>query len=244
MSTDIPTDNIQGSTDGAKVIDEENRVDKRLKDRILDARERVAESENEIFIGAPLDKGVNLTSQQLVQLWATAVRQFLRTIEPLLQSDEIEKSQYYYREIPILKDELYPPDGKTKVTVGDDVTTEGIEWSLFYNDNVDTLNLIKDPSFEPPDPKTVEIRGLKDVIETEVISCEWSVVMNPSMHFSKPTKVAHPSVRRPLSKPTLEFAVRKADQFLQDAGVGLEIGAENKEAESDYSDIVDVDSLE
>lgn len=244
MSTDR-----QDSTEGAKVIDEENRVDKRLKDRILDARERVAEREDACFVEAPLND-MDHSPSDLVQVWSTSVRQYLRTIEPLLRSDEISKSHHYYREIPILQDKLYPPDGKTVVVTeypGDKdpkVDSEEIIWSLFYDDETNARDLVTDPQFEPPEPEPIELTGLKSIIETERIAYEWSILMNPSTHFSKPKRIARPKINRPLSKRTLENAVRKADRFLQQAGIGLEIGDPTREADADYSDIVDVDSLE
>lgn len=249
MSSDIPTDDTQESTEGAKVIDEENRVDKRLKDRILDARERVAEREDACFVEAPLRGDVDYSPSDLVQIWSTSVRQYLRTIEPLLRSNEISKSHHYYREVPILQDKLYPPDGETVVAIKQagsepETDTEHIRWSMFYDDDTHARDMVGDPSFEPPEPEPIELTGLKSIIETEVISHEWAVVMNPSSHFSEGKKIAYPKVSRPLSKRTLENAVRKADRFLQQAGIGLEIGDPTKEADADYSDIVDVDSLE
>ena len=244
----MSSENNQNDT--AQVLDEENRIDKRLKDRILDARERVAEREDEIFVGAPLDGEVDLAHDQLVSLWSTTVRQFLRTIEPLLRSDEIDISHHYYRELPILKDTLHPPDGPTElVTDGEPQDDPAfIQWSLFYSDDISKREIIEssDPfsrEFEPPEPKTVELQGLKSVIEQEKISVSWEVPLNPGLTPANRTHVAYPRYNDPLSKPTLEYAVRKADEFLHNAGIGLEIGDPTKEADADYSDIENIDTL-
>jgi hypothetical protein len=244
----MSSDNSQNDT--AQVLDEDNRTDKRLKDRILDARERVAEREDEIFVGARLDVDVNLDHDQLVTLWSTTVRQFLRTIEPLLRSDEIDISDHYYRELPIAEETLYPPDGPTKIVTDGEPQDDPafIQWSLFYNDDISRREIIGSSDlfsreFEPPEPKPVELSGLKSVIEQETISVGWEVPLNPGPVPANKTHVAYPDYNHPLSKATLEYAVRKADEFLHNAGIGLEIGDPTKEATGDYSDIADIDTL-
>lgn len=247
MSTDIPTDDTQEPTEGAQVIDEENRIDKRLKDRILDARERVTEREDHAFVGAPLDDDVALTHSQRTQIWATSVKQYLRVIEPLLRSDEISNSGYYYTELPIVQRTIYPPDGPTTIIRGSGTETDTIEiaWSMLYDDDIDTMKqIMNNPlfgrGFESPEPKTFELSGLKDVIEKDGISVSWRV---PLSKQDIDPDIAQPVYETPLKKEWLEFAVRKADQFLQQAGIGLEIGDPSQEADADYTDIVDVDGF-
>ena len=134
--------NVENTDDGAQVLDEEDRISNRLKDRILDARDRVAEREDAAFVEAPLDDEIEISSQQATQIWATTVRQYLRVIEPLLRSDEIKDSDYYYQELPLIEDTVTPPDGPTPIVHGGDVYQKRIMWSKFYSDAYDTTHEI------------------------------------------------------------------------------------------------------
>jgi len=152
--------------EGAQVIDEENRIDKRLKDRILDARDRVAENEDAVFVKSALDDDVQRTREQLVAIWGTSVRQYLKTIEPLLRSDEISRADYFYSELSIIDKWIYPPDGETTVFEGQNASTVEINWSPFYDEHTENFATIRDSNlfgrgFEPPEPKKVELSGLK-----------------------------------------------------------------------------------
>jgi len=235
--------------DGAQVIDDENRIDKRLKDRILDARDRVAENEDAVFVKSALDDDVQRTRGQLVAVWGTSVRQYLKTIEPLLRSDEISRAGYYYTDLEIIDKWVYPPDGETVVIEGQDTYTAHINWSPFYDEHTESFPIIRDSNlfgrgFEPPEPKKVELHGLKSIIETKAIVKSWRVPLQPRTHFSETSPVAKPEYKEPLSKQTLEYAVRKADEFLHQAGIGLEVGDPKSEADADYSDIENIDSLD
>jgi hypothetical protein len=235
--------------EGAQVIDEQNRIDNRLKDRILDARDRVAQNEDEVFIKTALDDDITRSQAELVQIWGTSVRQYLKTIEPLLRSDELTRAGYFYRDLPIIDKTVIPRDGATVIVEGNEKYKREINWSRFFTSDIDNREIIRDtpllaPGFKPPEARQVELSGLKDVIETTRISESWRVPLNPDAAFGEATRVAHPTYREPLSKSKLEYAVRKADQFLQEAGVGLEVGDPTSEADADYSDIEEIDSLD
>jgi len=249
MSSDNP------EQDGAQVIDEENQIDKRLKDRILDARDRVAEREDDIYVEAPLQssakgEAIPLSADDLNRLWATPVKQYLKTIEPLLRSDEIANAHHYYHNLPIVSKPITPPDGETLIvpTSDDkDPYTATIRWSQFYTDDVPNRDLIRANSlfgddFTPPEPRKIELEGLKSIIETDVITKRWHVPLNPSS-LPPYREVAQIEYAKPLKKEWLEYAVREADQFLQNAGISLQVGDPTKEADADYSDIEDIDTL-
>jgi len=236
--------------DSAQVIDEENRISNRLKDRILDARERVAEREDDIFVGAPLNGDVAYSERQLTKMWQTTVRQYLKTIEPLLRSEEIEDAHYYYKELPLVDTTLKPLDGETLIVYNDtdkDPESKEIAWSMFYQEDVSEMQILRGNSmfgtdFEPPEPKRFTLTGLKDVLDKHETTLTWNVVLNPDK-FGPDLKFARPSRTVTLRRDWLETAVRKADQFLQNAGIGLEVGDPTKEAAGDYSDIADIDEL-
>jgi len=213
-----------------QVTDEEGTVDQKVKNRILNARERVDEREDDIFIGAPLSPEINHSAGDLIQMWATSVRQYLKTIEPLLRSDEIEGSDYYYHEVEIAHEKIQPPDGDAIIDDPDKETpyAKEIRWSRLYRDDLEMRRVIDNPNtlfkigFEPPEKREIALYGLKDVIEKHEFELQWHVDLEPDQIYSKTAEVYD---RQPLRREWLETAVRKADEFLQDcAGVGLDIG--------------------
>jgi len=218
-----------GDNPAEQVIDEEGTVEQKIKSRIIEARKHVDDSEDAVFIEAPLREEVNLSRGEQVHIWGTSVRQFLRTIEPLLRSDKIDKAGKYYKEVPIGEEPVYPPDGKypQDPNRGEQHT---YRWGMFYRDGVENHELIQQHpkltrGFEPPKPKQVGLQGLQDVIETKKASYKWAVTVNPDEPPFRQQTV-FPEITMPLKKEWLEKAVRLADQFLQEAGIGLEIGNE------------------
>jgi hypothetical protein len=237
MSIDSFDDNDDNEP-SKRVTDEEGTVDQKLKSRIIQARKRVDEREDDVFVGEPLMPDVALTDGEKLEMWGTSVRQYLKSVEPLLQSSEVEQSRYYYHEVEIVDEPVYPPDGRTKVW-GNEPEAEiwKIPWSLFYEDDFTVHkyadgDLPIDRGFEPPEPKRAQLYGLKDVIETDRFEFHWSVVLNPQ-DIPPQQNTAKPSVTLPLRKQWLESAVRKADSFLQEAGVGLEIGHQQTDDKDD-----------
>lgn len=236
MSTD---NNRDWQEPSKQVTDEEGTVDQKYKNRIINIRDRVDKREDEIFVGVPLDPQLQ-PDGSLAEIWATSVKQYLKAIEPLLRSDDIEKSQYFYEEIDIVNRKVLPPDGKTVIrsaTQNGPVTKE-VRWSRLYRDDLDMRHVIGDPNtpfetgFEPPEPKTVKIQGLKDIIEVSGISLEWHAELNPRQFGN--VKQAEVRLDIPLRREWLETAVRKADLFLQEyAGIGVDVGHRQKDEQDD-----------
>lgn len=225
-------DNNDNDDGGKRVRDEEGSVDQKLKDRIIAARNRVDEREDSCFIEAPLN-GVSLKNPQLTNIWSTAVKQYLRAIEPLLRSDEVENSRYYYREAPVVEETLYPPDGEYPPE--DSPRAKGRDshkyhWSLFYRDDVGTREAIASHqhnqfsrAFDPPEPKEVRLNGLYDVLETTGISRSWAITTNPD-EIPPQQNTVYPSIEMPLRREWLTKSVRLADEFLQNAGISIDVG--------------------
>lgn len=221
--------------------DEEGAVDKKLKNRIVKARDRVDEREDALFVGAPLE-GAALSQQEASRIWATSVRQYLRAIEPLLRSDDVAQSEHYYTGRVIVDQDVKPPDG---VYPQPGSPMEGVEpqrrynWSLFYRDDVDLQQAIQshdhdafDRQFTPPEPKRITLKGLKSIIETETVSAEWAIVTNPGSIPPQQTQV-FPSINAPLTREMLIESVRIADEFLQEAGIAIDVGYQEKDEEED-----------
>ncbi|QIO22406.1 hypothetical protein [Haloarcula sp. JP-L23] len=232
-----PFDNDDNDDGGKRVRDEEGSVDQKLKDRIIAARNRVDEREDSCFVEAPLE-GVRLKRPQLVRIWSTAVKQYLRAIEPLLRSEEVENSTYYYRKAPVVEETLYPPDGKyppENSSKANGRESHNYRWSLFYRPDVSTREAIASHqhnqfsrAFAPPEPKEVTLHGLYDVLETNGIRKEWAITTNPDT-IPPEQNTVYPTVQTPLRREWLEKSVRIADEFLQQAGISIDVGYQSED---------------
>jgi len=223
-----------------EVQDADGLVERRVKQRVMDRRQAVTDLKEDLFINHTAEARLTQGAQQLmpheqVQLWATSVRQYLRAIEPLLRSDEIPDSEYYYRELEIVDRNVWPRDD-TQVDDGDykgtrirqpdgSVRHEKIAWpALYEQDTPARANPLLGRGFKPPQPKRVELKGLKSVMEIDGISKQWHVPLNPrEPEFRQ--EVAMPVWQQPLRKEWLDKAVAEADQFLNDNGLGFDIGS-------------------
>jgi len=214
-----------GDMNGApeEVIDEEGDVDKALKRRIIQARERVDETELALYRDAAIQPDVKLNEFEKIYIYATTVKQFLRRIEPLLRTENVPNNKHYYRQVEIVEEgvDITPPD------------TEGYQFSLIgYSDRSDRelrhmLNLPR--GVDLPKPFTIPFNGLKGIIEREpILQHQWEVCVQkkgarPNWEF------VYPTVEKPVPKRVYENAVRKADMFLQQAGIGLDTDTKGTE---------------
>lgn len=220
-----------------QVQDGEGYVERRIKERITDARDRVAEHKSKLLVEFQAEdaltnprSGPSLQQTELLQLWAGTVKQYLRAIEPLLRDGEIPNAGHYYNEIEIVDEVVYPPDdrrhedAKTRVSAPDgSVRAETIPWGQFYKSEHPARGSdLLERGFEPPEPKQVTLKGLKSIMETDKIVREWAVPLNPHEPSFRQA-VAYPRQELPLQKEWLETAVAEADQFLHDSGLGLNI---------------------
>lgn len=214
MSVDTPGEEVQ----------DDGLVDRKLKNRIITARQRVDDREDELFVRS-ISSQIGFNRQQAVAAWGATVRQYLRAIEPILRQEEVEESEYYYKDVPIAVEAVTPQPGVTRVLNprSGKSETEHINWNLYYSEEVNPIGLVKHNGYDinPPEPKTIELYGLKSVIETDAVRKRWEVPLGKGVL----NKVAVPTFETPLKKSWLETAVREADHFLQQAGVGLEIGS-------------------
>jgi len=206
-----------------EVIDEEGDVDKAFKRGIIQAWSRVDETETALYRDAALDTEIQVNPAEKVQIYAMAVKQFLRRVEPILRSPNIKGNKQYYRgdsDDPIAEFGLIPSE------------TEGYPFHLVARDYERSelrrmIGLPKDA--EIPEPKTITIVGLKDVIEREPIAThEWQVCVRkegapPNWEY------VYPKDQRAFPKSVYVNAVRRTVQFLQDAGIGLETDTKGSE---------------
>lgn len=196
-----------------QVQDTDNVLDRQLKKRLINLRNQVDERWDDIFVKSVIAGENPNTSPELLQAWGAAAKQYLTAIEPLLVDEDITDSQHYYREIPIGEVELVPPD-TDDIPFSEIAQTEGNElhFRLRY-DLPDRMEL--------PESETVTFTGLREVIERPaLLTHTWNLQAGPE-HGG----VLRLTARQVVPKEVYRNAVRHADQFLQNAGVGFEISA-------------------
>lgn len=205
---------------GRFVKDEDNVVDQQLKSRIVNVRRSVDDREDLLFVQAPLNGGIDAEKQ--LRAWGTTVRQYLRAIRPLLTTSDVRSAPYYWESVELGEMTAYPPE-------------DDIPWSAFYGSG-NTQHLKQElglpPNFEPPAPKAIEFTGLRSIIQNPSITFQWTVDVNPGIGGNTERTL---TVQRPPEKRIYERAVSQADEFLQQAGVGLDIGF--KEISEDETDV-------
>lgn len=205
-----------------ETVQDDGTVDKKLKDRIINARERVDDREDYLYVQATVDANKHIEPAEQTVYWGMVVKQYLRTIEPLLNEETVSEADKFYTAISIGEVTLLPQDTPqypfSAVARGD---IEPMQFKIQYD---------LPRSVELPEPKTVEFEGLQSVIERgPMIGETWEVETNV---YSDPRegRVVRTQDQRPIPKQIYEDAVRIADRFLQQAGIGLELGVDGQPA--------------
>lgn len=210
MSTDT-----NGADPPQNVVDEDGQVDKAVKKRIIQARERVDEAEVGLYLQVPTDPDVNLGEAEKVHIYGTIVKQFLRRIEPLLLTDKIDENTRFYEDREIDAVTLVPRD------------TVDYRFSAVADTSASDQELRRRIGLprgaDVPQPQTVTFDGLKSIIEEDtILTHTWEVCVNnqgaPPNH-----EYVYPTVQQPVPKRVYEEAMRLADQFLQAINLGLDL---------------------
>jgi hypothetical protein len=147
-------------------------------------------------------------------VWSNIVKQYLRAIEPLLRAEDVDSAKHYYEEVTVAEIPLYPPD------------TDGYRFSVIEQADHDESYLKRmiglPKHADLPRPRTADFVGLKQIIEKDpVIHEQWQVCVDA--RGAPPHEYVYPEIREPVPKSVYVDAVRNADRFLQQAGVGLEL---------------------
>jgi len=189
-------------------------VDRKVKERILNSRQQVDSMEQTLFDEEVLMPDVQVSYIQKVVAWGNSVRRFLRNIEPILDLKTEDHGSYYLDEITFGTIHLVPPDqdGYPFSLVSDDTLTDSERRQLIGVGPDVTLPEVQDES----------INGLRDVVNTDpVLSASWTVRLSGRTPAER--EVLQLEAREPVAKSVYEDAVRAADRFLFDMGIGAHV---------------------
>jgi hypothetical protein len=202
----------QSNGDTAFEVPDDGEIDRSFKQRIINALNRVDEREDYLYVQAPVEDGMQANHIEQDLYWGMIVKQFLRTIEQLLRSDEIGQSAHYYHEVELGSVELIPRN------------TEQVPFQDYLDGGMAPVgfrlrhNLAEDADL--PKPVEREFRGLKAVIESDgVVSKTWTVRTREGGAITTQDK-------QPVPKIVYERAVRNGLEFLQEVGVGIDVDPE------------------
>jgi len=202
------------ATGRVQVTDDEDGVDQQLKQQVMSLRQTVDEDERKLYVDRLRDPEIPYSQAEANQDWALSVRQYLRAIKRLWDDEEqISGVPEYWKEMRLGSVTLVPPD------------TDGYQFSAVVNQQMSTAQLRRHIGLprgvELPEPEVYTFNGLKDILNTRVVSHSWTVTVDNS---GPPPSHEHVTVQdgAVVPKPALENAVEAADAFLQQAGLGFE----------------------
>jgi len=213
-----------------QIQDEEEYVDKRVKQRILDARQQVDDMEKALFDEELLSPDVNIGHSRKVLAWGNTVRRFLRNIEVILLRIDLsaaggergDPSERYLHDVDLGAVTLVPPDKR------------GFQFSKVAHPDVSDADLKRmldlPSSADIPKPTDVPFEGLQSIVSSDSLLAEsWHVSLGRGNPAERQTIELH--AERPVPKSIYEDAIRAADRFLHDANIGINIKAQDHYSE-------------
>jgi len=212
--------------DDIEVADDEQYTDKKIKQRILNAREMLNDAQHELYSKRLVDPQVQYSEIDALLAWGNLVRSYIRDLAILLNHDDMAQARYYREEVELAEIQLIPPD------------KHGYPFSQIAHAEIDEQDLVMqmqgfERGAELPKPKTRTIHGLMGLVKTEpVIEAHWVVTKNP--RAARPNREhINLNAQRPIPRNVYEQALVEADQFLQQSGIGLDIAATDYMAEGE-----------
>jgi len=120
----------------------------------------------------------------------------------------------YWRQKQLGRDTVVPPD------------KDGVRWSLVSDAELSDAELRRalgvSPDVDLPEVRSHPIMGLRDVVNTDpVVSASWRVHVGGRTPVDREVVVLER--QQPLDKSLYEDAVRAADRFLFDMGIGVHV---------------------
>jgi len=199
-----------------EVSDEEKYSDKKIKKRILNTRELLVHTKNRLETERLVEPEVEYSEFEAFAAWANLVQSYLYELGILLNNEEVPDAEHYRDELELGSIRIIPED------------TDGIPFSNIIYDGVDAEDIIHQSSrlqrgCELPEPVTVAFDGLMAVAETDlVIERQWVVTANPQAAVPNQDRITVVG-RQPVPEKVFQNALVESDQFLQQAGIGLDL---------------------
>lgn len=196
-----------------EVEDEEGYVDRERKQNIIQNRQKCEETAEYLF---PRVNRGEMRYEAAVRSFHEPVRNYLLSIEPLLKDPDLPYAEEAYLREPMGVVEFpLPPKFQD---LGGRSDPQRIKQRGF--------RLLGDP----PEPDEHTIIGLKEIIERDEYTHTWEVEVNPVRGIAAKSKRRHTETEtavKPTPKVALINAIRTADEFLQNAGVGLSLSTDD-----------------
>lgn len=193
-------------------VPDDGDIDALFKQEMMRSLRRVNDREDYLYTEVPVEEGKSASPTEQDVYWGVTIKQFLRQIEQLLRSDEIEQAKQYYQEIEIGRVELVPRN--TENAAFEDYANGVLREGEFRVRN----NIMEQA--ELPQKEYEVFRGLKSVIDTTgVVSKEWRV---PTKNGS----VLATADEKAVPKKIYENAFREAIDFLGSIGIGFDVQPE------------------
>lgn len=147
------------------IEDDEDTVDTKKKQQILQRKDDVNEWEMELYTQVSLGE---MDLEQADQLWGYRVRSYLKEVEPLFTRTNLEDATEVYEELDL---------GGVRVDPPPELTDSNVEVQ------------------SPVSPKYVPIDGIEQVIEAKQVSAEWEVQIRNSQAPKRRDTITRSNVR-------------------------------------------------
>jgi len=200
-----------------QVSDDEEYTDKKIKQRILNHRELLNDTQHQLYSARLVEPDVSYSEFDALLSWGNLVRSYIRDLSLLLNNDQLAQAQYFREGVDLGRVTIVPPE------------KDGYDFSLVAQDIDDDMLIRRWDGFQRganlPEPKQIPFTGLHSIIEHDrAVEAHWTVVKNP--RASRPNQeVITLHSQQPIPKRVYEKALMAADEFLQQCGIGLDINA-------------------
>jgi len=199
-----------------EIEDEGGLVDREKKKMIIESRKQLNKVQMQIsLVGTP--EGVKVDT---LATYNQVVQQFLGLIEPLLVNSEVKGADEAYHRTHLGELMVIPPV-KPSTNRPNHLQDSTPQW-VKNND----FDLVLHQFSDSVEPRSFDINGLKEIIIGQGRSVSWDVVIDKqeSKGFSGqgPKNMTVQGSQR-WTEEILSNAVRTADQFLENANIGLSL---------------------
>jgi len=205
--------------DEIEVADDEDYCDKKIKKRLLNTREMLIQSKNELETERLIKADVEYNDFEAFAAWANLIQSYIYELGILLKHPDVPDSDYYREQIPLGAVEIVPID-----CYG--IPFSKIAYDAFSADDIVFESAKLKRGARVPEPERVEFTGLMDVAQTDVVvEKHWVVTTNPMQARPNQNRIEVVG-KEPVPRNVFQQALVESDQFLQNAGIGLDIQAE------------------